>query len=55
MRDEREISDLAGSTASKAVGQGDIRLKIRLPGNRKHQVVVTDALQVQPAQNVLSQ
>jgi len=33
-RDEREIHDFAGRVAGKAIGYGDARLKLRLPGYR---------------------
>jgi len=54
-KDEREIRDFAGRVAGKAVGQGDVRLKFRLPGNREHEVVVRDVLHVAGAHNSLSQ
>jgi hypothetical protein len=38
-----------------AVGQGDVRLKFRLPGNREHEVVVSDVLHVKAAHDSLSQ
>jgi hypothetical protein len=54
-KDERDIRDFAGRVAGKAVGQGDVRLKFRLPGNREHEVVVRDVLHVAGAHNSLSQ
>jgi hypothetical protein len=54
-QDEREFRDFAGRIAGKAVGQGDVRLKFRLPGNREHEVVVRDVLHVERAHNSLSQ
>jgi len=54
-QDEREFRDFAGRIAGKAVGQGDVRLKFRLPGNREHEVVVRDVLHVEWAHNSLSQ
>jgi hypothetical protein len=54
-KDEREIRDFAGRVAGKAVGQGDVRLKFHLPGNREHEVVLRDVLHVDRAHNSLSQ
>jgi hypothetical protein len=39
-REEREIRNFAGRTAGKAIGHGDVRLALRLPGRRKHEAVV---------------
>jgi len=50
-RDLRFVRRVAG----KAVGQGDVRLKFRLPRNREHEVVVSDVLHVKGAHNSLSQ
>jgi len=54
-RDGREIRDFAGSVAGKAIGHGDVRLRLRLPGGRKHEVVVRNVLHVEGAHNSLSQ
>jgi len=60
-KDEREIHDFAGTVAGKAIGQGDVRLRLRLPGSRTHgghrihEVVVRDVLDVAGAHNLLSQ
>ena len=54
-QDEWEIRDFARRVAGQAVGQGDVQLKFRLPGNREHEVVVRDVLHVAGAHNSLSQ
>jgi hypothetical protein len=55
-KDEREIRDFAGRVAGKAIGQGDVRLRLRLPGYRRvNDVVVRDVLHVEGAHNSLSQ
>jgi len=54
-REEREICDFAGRKAGKATGHGDVRLRLRLPGGRKHEVVVRNVLHVEGAPNSLSQ
>jgi len=60
-KDEREIRDFAGTVAGKAIGHGDVRLRLRLPGSRTHgghrvhEVVVRDVLHVAGAHNSLSQ
>jgi len=56
-KDEREIRDFAGRVAGKAIGQGDVRLRFRLPGGRDriNEVVVRDVLHVAGAHNSLSQ
>ena len=55
-RDEREIHDFAGRVARKAIGYGDVRLKLRLPGYcRNHEVVVRNVLHIEGAHNSLSQ
>jgi hypothetical protein len=54
-KDEWEIRNFAGRVAGKAVGQGDVQLKFRLPGNHEHEVVVRDVLHVAGAHNSLSQ
>jgi hypothetical protein len=55
-KDEREIRDFAGKVAGKAIGQGDVRLRLRLPGYRRiNEVVVRDVLHVAGAHNSLSQ
>jgi hypothetical protein len=52
-RDEREIRNFAGWKAGKAIGHGDVRLQLRLPGGRKHEVVVRNVLHVEGAHNSL--
>jgi len=56
-RDGREIRDFAGRVAGKAIGHGDVRLRLRLPGGRHriHEVVVRNVLHVEGAHNSLSQ
>jgi hypothetical protein len=54
-KEEREIGDFAGRVAGKAIGHGDVRLRLRLPGGRKHEVVVRNVLHVKGAHNSLSQ
>jgi len=54
-REEREIRDFAGRKAGKATGHGDVRLRLQLPGGRKHEVVVRNVLHVEGANNSLSQ
>jgi hypothetical protein len=54
-REEREIRNFAGRKAGKAIGHGDVRLRLRLPGGRKHEVVVRNVLHVEGAHNSLSQ
>jgi hypothetical protein len=56
-RDGREIRDFAGTVAGKAIGHGDVRLRLRLPGGRHriHEVVVRNVLHVEGAHNSLSQ
>jgi len=54
-REEREIRDFAGKKAGKATRHGDVRLRLRLPGGRKHEVVVRNVLHVKGAHNSLSQ
>jgi len=54
-REEREIRDFAGRVAGKAIGHGDVRLRLRLPGGRRNEVVVRNVLHVEGAHNSLSQ
>ena len=54
-REEREIRNFAGRKAGKAIGYGDVRLRLRLPGGRKHEVVVRNVLHEEGAHNSLSQ
>jgi len=55
-KDEREIRDFAGKVAGRAIGQGDVRFSLRLPGYcRIDEVVVRDVLHVAGAHNSLSQ
>jgi hypothetical protein len=54
-KEEREIGDFAGRVAGKAIGHGDVRLRLRLPGGRKHEVVLRNVLHVKGAHNSLSQ
>jgi len=53
-REEREIRDFAGRVAGKAIGHGDVRLRLRLPGGRTNEVVVRNVLYVEGAHNSLS-
>ena len=55
--EEREISDFAGRVAGKAVGYGDVRLRLQQPGRRRTSkvVVVRNVLHVEGARNTLSQ
>jgi hypothetical protein len=54
-RDGQEICNLAGWVVGKVIGHGDVRLRLRLPGGRKHKVLVRKVLHVEGAQNSLSQ
>jgi len=55
-REEREIRDFAGRIAGKAIGYGDVRLRLRLQGYcRNHEVVVRNVLHIEGAYNLLSQ
>jgi len=56
-RDGQEIRDFAGRVAGKAIGHGDVRLRLRLPGGRHriHEVVVRNVLHIEGAHNSLSQ
>jgi hypothetical protein len=56
-REYREICDFAGRVTGKAIGHGDVQLRLRLPGgrNRIHEVVVRNVLHVEGAHNSLSQ
>jgi len=55
-REEREIRDFAGRVAGKAIGYGDVRLRLRLPGYRRnHEVVVRNVLHIEGAHTSLSQ
>jgi len=55
-RDERQIHNFAGRVAGKAIGYGDMRLKLRLPGyGRNHEVIVTNVLHIEREHNSLSQ
>jgi hypothetical protein len=54
-RDEQEIRDGAGRVAGKAIGPGDVQLRLRLPGGRRNEVVVRNFLYVEGAHNSLSQ
>jgi len=55
-RKEREIHDFAGRVAGKAIGYGDVQLRLRLPGYRRnHEVVVRNVLHIEGAHNSLSQ
>jgi len=56
-REKREIRDFAGRVAGKAIGHGDVRLRLRIPGSRHHihEVVVRNVLHVEGAHNLLSQ
>jgi len=55
-REEREIRDVTGRIAGKAIGYGDVRLRLQLPGySRNHEVVVRNVLHIKGAHNSLSQ
>jgi hypothetical protein len=56
-REGQEIRDFAGRVVGKAIGHGDVRLMLRLPGGRHriHEVVVRNVLHVEGANNSLSQ
>jgi len=52
----RDIRDFAGRVAGKAIGYGDLRLRLQLPGYRRnHQDVVRNVLHINGAHNLLSQ
>ena len=55
--EEREISDFTGRAAGKAIGYGDVRLRLRQPGRRRTSkiVVVRRVLHIEGARNALSQ
>ena len=55
--EEHEIGDFAGRVAGKAIGYGDVRLRLRQPGRRRASkvVVVRNVLHVEGAHNALSQ
>jgi len=55
-REEREIRDFVGSVAGKAIGHGDVWLRLRIPGGRHHihEVVVRNVCHVEGAHNSLS-
>jgi hypothetical protein len=54
-RDGREIHNCAGRVAGKVIRLEDVCLRLRLPGDRKHEVVVRNILHVEGAHNSLSQ
>jgi hypothetical protein len=55
-REELESCNLAGMIAGKAIGYGDVRLRLRLPGYRRNlEVVVRNILHIEGAHNSLSQ
>jgi hypothetical protein len=54
-REKREIRDFAGRVAGKAIGYGDVRLRLRLPEGHRNEVVVRNVLHVDRAHNSLSQ
>jgi hypothetical protein len=56
-REGQEIRDFAGRVAGKAIGHGDVRLRLRLPGGRHriHEVVVRNVWHVEGANNSLPQ
>jgi len=59
-KDDRDICDFAGTVAGMAMGHGDVRLRLRLPGSCTHkghgvyEVVMRDVLHVAEAHNSLS-
>jgi len=56
-KDEQEINDSAGKVPGKAIRQGDVRSRFRLPGghNRINEVVVRDVVHGEGAHNLFSQ
>jgi hypothetical protein len=60
-KDERDIPDFAGTVVVKAIGYGDVRLRIRVRGSRTwgdhriHDVVVRDVLHMARANNTVSE
>jgi hypothetical protein len=56
-REKREISDLAGRVAGKAIRYGNVRLTLRLPGGCHpiHEIVVRNIFHAEEAHNLLSQ
>jgi hypothetical protein len=56
-REGQEIRDYAGGVTGKAIGHGDVRLRLRLPGghHRIKEVVVKNVLHVEGAHTWLSQ
>jgi len=53
--EEREIRDFAGRVAGVAIGYGDVRLMLTLPGSRIDEVVVKNVLHIEGANSTLSQ
>ena len=53
--EERVIRDYAGRAAGKAIGYGDVRVRLRLPRGRRHEIVVRNVLHGEGAHNSLSQ
>jgi hypothetical protein len=55
--DKLKIRDIAGRVAGKAIGQGDVQLRIQLPGGRDGitEVVLRDVHHVEGAHNSRSQ
>lgn len=49
--DGQEICDFASTKAGKAMGHGDVQLRLQLPGGRKHKVVVRNFLHAKGAFN----
>jgi len=54
-REEREIHDIAGRVAGKAIRHGDVRLRLRLPAGCRNEVGVRKVLHVKGPHNSLSQ
>jgi hypothetical protein len=54
-REEWEIHKFAGMVTGKAIGYGDVQLRLRLPGyGRNPEVVVRNVLHIEGSQNPLS-
>jgi len=54
-REDREIRNFARRVAGKAISHGDVRLRLRLPGGGRDEVVVRNILYVEGAHKSLSQ
>jgi hypothetical protein len=54
-RVERKIRDVAERVAGRATGHGDVRLRLRLLGGQKYEIVERNILHVEGAHNSFSQ